>query len=131
MPGFSSRSRCAHVLSAPVLSTPGMTRCMLWTMDLFFVCSAPPRRFFWLHHMVRGLVGSWSSWLRTNFPMKVSCSIVICCLMLVISKNIFLAGQILFQKIPTSSHLQSKCTITTYRKKWRIFQVRNTYHVRR
>ena len=36
---LSSMAKCAHVLSAPVLSTPGIISRRLRTMDFLFVCS--------------------------------------------------------------------------------------------
>ena len=59
-------------------------------MIFLFVCSTPTRRLLWLHHAVIILVGIWSSDLRATFPIKVSCRVVICFLMLGISKNSFL-----------------------------------------
>ena len=56
---LSSRGKCTHVLSALVLSTPGMTSQRLWMMDFLFLCSTPSRHLLWLHHVVRSLVGRW------------------------------------------------------------------------
>ena len=73
-----------------LLSTPGMTRRRLWTMDFLFVCNTPPHRLLWLHHAVRSLVGRWSSELRVTFPMNVSCCVAIFSSMLSIPKNFLL-----------------------------------------
>ena len=56
---LSSMAKCAHVLSAPVLSTPGMMRRRLWTMYCLFVCNTTPRLLLCLHHALRSLVGRW------------------------------------------------------------------------
>ena len=55
---FSSRSRCTHVLSAPVFSTPDIKRWRLWMMEFLSVCSTPLYCLLWLYHAVRSLVGS-------------------------------------------------------------------------
>ena len=60
-------------------------------MYFLFVCSTPARRFLWLHHAVRSLVGRCSSELRATFSIKVSYRVVICFSLLGISENFFLA----------------------------------------
>ena len=80
-------AKCAHVLSSPVLSTPGMMSRRLWTMYFLFMCSTPPHRFSWLHHAVRNCLGRWSSELHATFPMNVRCCVAICFLMLGISNS--------------------------------------------
>ena len=87
---LSSMVKWAHVLSDPVLSTPGMMSRRLWTMDFFFMLSTTPLSLLWLHHAVRSLVGRWSSELCASFTMKVSCRYAIYFSMLGILKNFLL-----------------------------------------
>ena len=53
---------------------------MSWSffvMFFLFVWRTPPRFWGWSHHTVRSCVGIWLSWLRTTFPMKLSCLLAI------------------------------------------------------
>ena len=87
------------------LSTPGMTRRRLGTTYFLFMCSTPLHRLLWLHHVVRSLVGRWSSELFATFSIKVRCRVAICISMLGILKNFFLTVSFVMYWYFTSSIL--------------------------
>ena len=59
-------------------------------MEYLFVYSKPPHRLLWFYHKVRRVWGIWSLELRATWPIKVSCRVAICFLMLGILKNFLL-----------------------------------------
>ena len=119
---LSSREKCNHILSAPVLSTPGITRRRLCTMYFLFMCSTPPRRLLWLHHAVRNLVGRWLSDLYATFPIKVSFRVAICFLMLCILNNFFLTiSFVMCCSFISSIMMHSMCRMLRYRNASSLF----------
>ena len=90
-------------------------------MDLYFMCSTPPRRFLWFRHDARSLMGRYLSGLRATLLIKVSCRVTICFLMLGISNNFFLTFSFVMCCYFTSSILMPGICL--------LLQCRNTSNV--